>query len=68
MAEKHIDAQILKASVQMTIEELLEGKSPEFKDGFNQAMQIASDYTRELLNIYFGMKLSDKNSKFFLFN
>lgn len=54
---KQMDAQILKASVQMTIDELLEDKSGEFKDGFRQAMQISSDYLKELLNIYFDLNL-----------
>lgn len=58
--EKQIRIAMLKGSVQMAVDELLEGKSEEFKTAFYTGMQFASDYQKELLDIYFN--ISGRNS------
>ena len=48
-----IQAEMAKQSVLMTIDELLEDKSSDYKDGFNLGMYIASEYQKALMEIYF---------------
>ena len=55
-----IKSEMVKSSAKMEMEELLDGKSEDFIEGFNVAMQFSSDYMKALLVVYFDM--SGRNS------
>lgn len=58
--EKSVKIAMLKGSVKMAVDDLLNDKSSEFKDAFYLGMQFAADYQKELLDIY--LNIGERNS------
>ncbi len=58
--DNQLQSHLLKASIQMEVEELLEGKSEEFKEAFYLGLQYGVEIQKAFLDLYFGK--SGRNS------